>query len=103
MDAFDVRDGQLFAGAVPFSTIAAGIGSSTCAMGDLLARPRSPGLEEGGLLAVHSTGAYGFVMNSNYNTRCRAAKVLVDGSAAQALRRRAIRHELFAGNSLQPD
>ncbi|MCP1624021.1 hypothetical protein J2T47_002754 [Pseudomonas nitroreducens] len=42
-------------------------------------------------------------MNSNYNTRCRAAEVLANGSAAQALHRRDARRELIAGVSLQPD
>jgi diaminopimelate decarboxylase len=103
MDAFNVRDGQLFAGAAPYPAVAARIGTPASARGDCSARPHSPAPEEGDLLAVRSAGAYGFVMNSNYNTRCRAAEVLVDGSATQALRRRETRHELFPGESLLPD
>ncbi|MCJ1883301.1 diaminopimelate decarboxylase [Pseudomonas sp. LA21] len=74
-----------------------------CETGDFLARERSLALEEGDLLAVRSAGAYGFVMSSNYNTRGRAAEVLVDGSAAHEVRRRETLQELFAGESLLPD
>ncbi|MBB4862841.1 diaminopimelate decarboxylase [Pseudomonas nitritireducens] len=71
--------------------------------GELRSRLRKPAPEEGDLLAVRSVGAYGFVMNSNYNTRCRAAEVLADRSVAQASHRRKPPPELFAGVSLQPD
>ncbi|MHB9799810.1 diaminopimelate decarboxylase [Pseudomonas sp. MT3] len=74
-----------------------------CETGDFLAKDRSLVLEEGDLLAVRSAGAYGFVMSSNYNTRGRAAEVLVDGSAAHEVRRRETIQELFAGESLLPD
>ncbi|MEE9102898.1 MULTISPECIES: diaminopimelate decarboxylase [Pseudomonas] len=74
-----------------------------CETGDFLAKDRSLALEEGDLLAVRSAGAYGFVMSSNYNTRGRAAEVLVDGSAAHEVRRRETLQELFAGESLLPD
>ncbi|WP_207886728.1 diaminopimelate decarboxylase [Pseudomonas sp. 30_B] len=74
-----------------------------CETGDFIARERSLALEEGDLLAVRSAGAYGFVMSSNYNTRGRAAEVLVDGSAAHEVRRRETLQELFAGESLLPD
>jgi len=103
MDAFAVRDGQPGAEDVPLSALAVPLGTPTCAAGDFFARPRHPVPEEGDLLAVHPAGAYGFVMNSNYNTRCRAAEVLVDSSAAQTLRRQGTRQELFAGVNLQPD
>ncbi len=103
MDAFNVRDGQPIAEAVSYSAIAARIGTPTCAMGDFFARLHSPAPEEGDLLAVRSAGAYGFVMSSNYNTRGRAAEVLVDGSAAHEVRRRETIQELFAGESLLPD
>jgi diaminopimelate decarboxylase len=52
---------------------------------------------------VHSAGAYGFVMSSNYNTRGRAAEVLVDGDQAVEVRRRETVAELFAGESLLPE
>lgn len=74
-----------------------------CETGDFLARGRELALAEGDLLAVRSAGAYGFVMSSNYNTRGRAAEVLVDGSAAHEVRRRETIEELFAGESLLPD
>ena len=71
-----------------------------CETGDFLAKDRSLALAEGDLLAVHSAGAYGFVMSSNYNTRGRAAEVLVDGDQAFEVRRRETVAELFAGESL---
>ena len=54
------------------------------------------------LLAVRSAGAYGFVMSSNYNTRGRAAEVLVDGEQTHEVRRRETVQELYAGESLLP-
>ena len=74
-----------------------------CETGDFLAKDRELALEEGDLLAVHSAGAYGFVMSSNYNTRGRAAEVLVDGDQAFEVRRRETVAELFAGESLLPE
>nr|GFB69300.1 probable diaminopimelate decarboxylase, chloroplastic [Tanacetum cinerariifolium] len=59
-----------------------------CETGDFLAKERELALAEGDLLAVHSAGAYGFVMSSNYNTRGRTAEVLVDGDQAFEVRRR---------------
>jgi diaminopimelate decarboxylase len=60
-----------------------------CESGDFLAQDRPlPRLERGALLAVFSAGAYGMVMASNYNTRPRAAEVLVDGPNVQLVRRR---------------
>lgn len=74
-----------------------------CETGDFLAKERNLALAEGDLLAVHSAGAYGFVMSSNYNTRGRAAEVLVDGDQAVEVRRRETVAELFAGESLLPE
>ncbi|MBM1194039.1 diaminopimelate decarboxylase [Pseudomonas weihenstephanensis] len=71
-----------------------------CETGDFLAKDRPLALAEGDLLAVHSAGAYGFVMSSNYNTRGRAAEILVDGDQAFEVRRRETVAELFAGESL---
>lgn len=71
-----------------------------CESGDFLAKDRSlPNLDSGDLLAVFSAGAYGMVMASNYNTRPRAAEILVDGSKAKVVRKREtyedlVRHEL---------
>ncbi|MCW3149484.1 diaminopimelate decarboxylase [Stutzerimonas stutzeri] len=73
-----------------------------CETGDFLAKDRSLNLVEGDLLAVCSAGAYGFVMSSNYNTRGRAAEVLVDGDEAFEVRRRESVQELYAGESLLP-
>ena len=74
-----------------------------CETGDFLAKDRELVLAEGDLLAVHSAGAYGFVMSSNYNTRGRCAEVLVDGDQAFEVRRRETVAELFAGESLLPE
>ncbi|WP_455823403.1 diaminopimelate decarboxylase [Pseudomonas graminis] len=74
-----------------------------CETGDFLAKDRQLALEEGDLLAVHSAGAYGFVMSSNYNTRGRTAEVLVDGDQAFEVRRRETVAELYAGESLLPE
>lgn len=74
-----------------------------CETGDFLAKGRELALEEGDLLAVHSAGAYGFVMSSNYNTRGRCAEVLVDDDQAFQVRRRETVAELFAGESLLPE
>jgi diaminopimelate decarboxylase len=60
-----------------------------CESGDFLAKDRPlPRVDRGALLAIFSAGAYGMVMASNYNTRPRAAEVLVDGSQPQLVRRR---------------
>ena len=74
-----------------------------CETGDFLAKDRELALAEGDLLAVRSAGAYGFVMSSNYNTRGRAAEVMVDGEHALEVRRRETLHELFAGESRLPE
>ncbi|MCQ2043522.1 diaminopimelate decarboxylase [Stutzerimonas kunmingensis] len=73
-----------------------------CETGDFLAKDRELALVEGDLLAVCSAGAYGFVMSSNYNTRGRAAEVLVNGDQAFEVRRRESVQELYAGESLLP-
>jgi diaminopimelate decarboxylase len=60
-----------------------------CESGDFLAKDRPlPRLDRGALIATFSAGAYGMVMASNYNTRPRAAEVLVDGPDARLVRRR---------------
>jgi len=74
-----------------------------CETGDFLAKNRELALTEGDLLAVRSAGAYGFVMSSNYNTRGRAAEVLVDGEQVHLVRRRESIEELYAGESLLPN
>jgi diaminopimelate decarboxylase len=60
-----------------------------CETGDFLARDRQlPETKEGDLLAVLDTGAYGMALSSNYNTRPRAAEVLVYGKSVKLIRRR---------------
>lgn len=73
-----------------------------CETGDFLGKDRALVLAEGDVLAVCSAGAYGFVMSSNYNTRGRAAEVMVEGEAVHQVRRRETLAELFAGESLLP-
>jgi diaminopimelate decarboxylase len=74
-----------------------------CETGDFLGKDRPLALAEGDLLAVRSAGAYGFVMSSNYNTRPRAAEIMVDGDQAHLIRRREELSELFAGEFLLPE
>lgn len=74
-----------------------------CETGDFLAKERDLSLAEGDLLALCSSGAYGFVMSSNYNSRGRAAEVVVDGEQAHLVRRRETIEELFAHESLLPE
>ena len=60
-----------------------------CESGDFLAKDRQlPPVHQGDLLATFSAGAYGMAMSSNYNGRCRAAEVLVNGAATRLIRRR---------------
>lgn len=59
-----------------------------CESGDFLGKNRDLAITAGDLLAVKSAGAYGFVMSSNYNTRNRAAEVMVDGSQCHLVRQR---------------
>jgi len=67
-----------------------------CESGDFLAKDRSLAAQAGDLLAVLSAGAYAMSMSSNYNSRPRAAEVLVDGEAAHLVRQRETAHQLFA-------
>jgi len=68
-----------------------------CESGDFLAKDRQlPEMRQGELLAVYSAGAYGFTMSSNYNTRTRAAEILVDGDKAIVARRRETYESLVA-------
>lgn len=74
-----------------------------CESGDFLARDRElPALEPGELIAVGAAGAYGFTMASNYNSRPRAAEVLVKGDRYAVVRRRETVDELLAWESI-PD
>jgi diaminopimelate decarboxylase len=73
-----------------------------CETGDWLGKERELALGEGDLLAVRTAGAYGFAMASNYNSRGRAAEVMVDGDSAHLVRVRESRDDLVRGESLLP-
>jgi len=73
-----------------------------CETGDFLGKDRELRLAAGDLLAVRSAGAYGFAMSSNYNTRGRAAEVMVDGGQACLIRRRETITDQIALESLLP-
>lgn len=73
-----------------------------CESGDFLGHDRELDISEGDLLAILSAGAYGMAMSSNYNTRPRAAEVMVDGAVAHSIRRRETIAELLAPESLLP-
>lgn len=68
-----------------------------CESADFFARDRELALSEGELLAVLSAGAYGMSMSSNYNTRPRAAEVMVDGANVHLIRERETFDQLIAG------
>lgn len=74
-----------------------------CETADFLGKGRRLRLSQGDLLAVRTSGAYGFVMSSNYNSRPRAAEVMVDGSDCHLVRRRETLEDLWALESLIPD
>jgi len=71
-----------------------------CESGDWLGRDRTLAVQAGDLLAVMSAGAYGFVMSSNYNTRGRAAEVMVDGDTVHLVRERELPADLFRNERL---
>ena len=71
-----------------------------CESGDWLARDRALAVEAGDLLVMHSAGAYGMTMASNYNTRGRAAEIMVDGGKAHVVRQRENPADLFALESV---
>ena len=73
-----------------------------CETADFLGHARDLALEEGDLLAIRSAGAYGMSMSSNYNTRPRAAEVMVDGATAHLVRERESVVSLFALERLVP-
>jgi len=73
-----------------------------CETGDFMAKDRQLVLAQGDILAVMSAGAYGFTMSSNYNTRTRAAEVMVDGDQSHLIRRRETIAQLFADEQLLP-
>lgn len=73
-----------------------------CETGDFLGKDRSLIMNEGDLLAIFSAGAYGFTMSSNYNSRARAAEVVVDGNKVHLIRDRETLASLYANEHLLP-
>jgi diaminopimelate decarboxylase len=73
-----------------------------CETGDFLGKDRTLTISAGDLLAIRSAGAYGFTMSSNYNSRPRAAEVMVDGSESYLVRKRETLSQLWQGESLLP-
>lgn len=73
-----------------------------CETGDFLGKNRMLALKENDLLAIRTAGAYGFTMSSNYNSRPRAAEVLVDGNQMYCIRRREDYTDLYAHEQLLP-
>jgi diaminopimelate decarboxylase len=73
-----------------------------CESGDFIGRDRMLSVEAGDLLAVMSAGAYGMSMSSNYNSRPRAAEVMIDGDRAHLVRARETIDELFAHECFLP-
>lgn len=73
-----------------------------CETGDFLGKNRALKLAQGDLLAVRSAGAYGFTMSSNYNSRPRAAEVMVDDGQVHLIRERESIPQLWAGEQLLP-
>ena len=78
------------------------VAGPVCESGDFLGRDRELDVREGDLVAILSAGAYGFVMSSNYNSRPRAAEVMVDGERVHLVRRRERASELYALESRLP-
>lgn len=74
-----------------------------CETGDFLGKDRTLNLQAGDFLAVKSAGAYGFTMSSNYNTRPRAAEIMVDGDRSHLIRQRETLDQLLQGESIIDD
>ena len=74
-----------------------------CETGDFLGKDRALVIAQGDLLCIGSSGAYGFTMSSNYNSRGRAAEIMVDGFNMQEVRRRETFEDLIRGESLLSD
>jgi diaminopimelate decarboxylase len=73
-----------------------------CESGDFLGRDREMSLTEGDLIAIMSAGAYAMTMSSNYNTRPRAAEVMISGTDMHLIRERENVAQLFASERLLP-
>jgi len=73
-----------------------------CETGDFLGKDRSMQLAQNDLVVIRSSGAYGFSMSSNYNSRNRAAEVMVDGDRHYCVREREVFEQLIQGETLLP-
>ena len=73
-----------------------------CETGDFLRKQRELKLTAGDFLAVRSSGAYGFTMSSNYNSRPRVAELMVDGEQVYVVRERETFAQLWQGEKLLP-
>ena len=73
-----------------------------CETGDFLGKDRELSIEAGDLLAVRSSGAYGFTMSSNYNSRPRVAEIMVDGDKVHVVRERETIESLYANEHILP-
>ena len=73
-----------------------------CETGDFLGKDRELNIEAGDLLAVRSSGAYGFTMSSNYNSRPRVAEIMVDSEQVYVVRERETIESLFANEKVLP-
>jgi diaminopimelate decarboxylase len=83
------------------ATIKADVVGGVCESGDYFCKDRPlPKVGEGDYLALLSAGAYGFVMASNYNTRPRAAEILVNGRRAAVARERQPMKEIWSGEKV---
>ncbi|HWN30546.1 MAG TPA: diaminopimelate decarboxylase, partial [Burkholderiales bacterium] len=76
------------------------IAGPVCESADFIGRGRKLGLAQGDLLAVMSAGAYGMSMSSNYNSRPRAAEVMVNNDQVMLIRSRETVDQLFSGEIL---
>jgi len=73
-----------------------------CETGDFLGKDRELAIEQGDVLCVRSSGAYGFAMSSNYNARPRPVELVADGDKVHVVRKRETVEQLFAGESVLP-
>jgi len=85
------------------STRAYDIVGPVCETGDFLGKDRTISIEPGDVLAMRSSGAYGFSMSSNYNTRARAVELMVDDDEIHVIRERETFEQMIAGEHLLPE
>lgn len=89
--------------ATPGQTSVYDVVGPVCETGDFLGKDRELNIQPNDFLAVKSAGAYGFVMSSNYNSRCRAAEVMVDGNNTYVVRARETLEDLWKGENKVPN